>query len=1570
MRADQKTFFNHFNLYDYIRFAAFFLIVAIFCLPLCADENSTTEKTAKPKSPLSTGPFILPDRETIQHLNLARSLLQTDRHSEAIGHIDAILALENDTFFPKAEIDSTYSSLKTETTRLIESMGPEAKKVYSLFFDAPANEKLSEAIRESSQTKLTNLIGRYPKTPAAERAKFLLALNLFDRGHLHAGAELFEQLRLKTKKPKSFEPTLTLSLGSCLIQTDQIDLAKKRIDQLREQRPTIVATFGDQTGALFVDRSGKPISTDSILKQLKATAPKKTARHPADWTMAGRTATRDSKAKGHLPLLWQIWSIPTTDHPLLEQAIDQQIDRFESQSKPISAAAQPLAIGNTVLTRTAKTLLAIDIETGKRVWEIQIDDPLAPIEKSSAARPTSPLKRPLTNFEKTSKLINRLTNDTLYGSISADPQRVYSIEGLDISNASINFFRGAPRWRGAKNQTTPPTNRLAAHDIKTGKRLWQICDLPLKPKTANSGTFFLGAPLPIDQRLYVLAEKSRQIKLLTLVPSTGEILDEIPLAISKLQFNEDPLRMSQAISPAMDQGVLICPIGDNSLVAIEPATGILKWAYQASGTVSTKQQLLHKRSKRLPFAHPAAEPILDGGHVFFMPYKSDLIHCLDLKTGKPIWKSPTENDLYMATVTDDRIILIGYHKVRSLDRKTGKLIDGWPLELPEGATPSGTGFLSGDDYFLPLSTGTIIQIDTRTAKIKSETAPNKSIRPGNLICHKNKIISQTLRSLDAFFQLAPLTAGLEERLKKNQHDLDALRLRSAVAAARGNLDRAIADQLTLNRLDPSDSNRERLGQLFLDGLQNDFAKYIKRTSELSPLFKSPEAKQTYLRILVNGYESTGNWRQVAMVLGQLVDKIGEPDDLIKIPPKRHVRSDRWMRTHVERLVRSAGAAEIEPLNRRLAPHIRNALKSNSPNSLDKLEKFYGPLPLLADQKRALIDRLWESGQWIKAQWELAPALESTDPARSSSAWLWLAKKLTEARRYEEAARCYQYLTTEMPDAQTTDRKTIKQIVQSIPADSPLGQALTKLNCNWKPGKVQIKISTGSRSIQRWIGLHTIAQESPGSIFFKNHAIRLNQSSSTILIEDPFGKTAATINLKAKENNKRVITSTLSSQAATSGHLAILNLGFQIFGLDTLGGPEGKPRLLYSHNLNRPILSGNGGLQNDPTNIGILPLSNQTRSAQTRFFTGKLVLFAQGRNLVALEPPTGKPAWVNSVGSCGGWFGSAESVFAFIKKDSIERFRQLDGKVLDNRKLTPNQSQPLALLRDGMLVWRYTGGQQQLTFVDPKTGKPLWKPIEAEGQSHLATDNDQTAALIEPSGRLMIIDLRTGKILSETKVKLDAKPQSINLIQMANRMIVVVDTAKRFGRPQATEVYRPLSGFDSKRIESAKLFAFDRQGTSLWNEFPGGVTAEKQYIPTHQPPRLPILTLVSLKKDPKKKTGRWLASLMVIDIRNGRTLIEKNVSSASHYQYNLRVTGDPTTQQVNLSLGQKEFTFTFTDQPIGPATAQPTAQVNSSDKRLNRLEKSLPPQLRAILQTGRKMLLESIESPQNSDEGGE
>ncbi|HBT75333.1 MAG TPA: hypothetical protein DEB39_00065, partial [Planctomycetaceae bacterium] len=73
------------------------------------------------------------------------------------------------------------------------------------------------------------------------------------------------------------------------------------------------------------------------------------------------------------------------------------------------------------------------------------------------------------------------------------------------------------------------------------------------------GQVFLGAPLPLDGRLYAVSESGGVIRLLVIDAQSGKLLRRIPVLEPRTPIESDLPRRYYAATPAASQGIVVCP---------------------------------------------------------------------------------------------------------------------------------------------------------------------------------------------------------------------------------------------------------------------------------------------------------------------------------------------------------------------------------------------------------------------------------------------------------------------------------------------------------------------------------------------------------------------------------------------------------------------------------------------------------------------------------------------------------------------------------------------------------------------------------------------------------------------------------------------------------------------------------------------------------------------------------------------------------------------------------------------------------------------------------------------------
>ena len=509
------------------------------------------------------------------------------------------------------------------------------------------------------------------------------------------------------------------------------------------------------------------------------------------------------------------WRVPVTDDPLLEKALHDQQNAYRQQGVALFSGLHPLAVGDKILMRTATNVLAIDFQTGKRVW------PSMPEEDPAEARPNrgNVIFFGGRNISPAVQYGQRIWDDAAYGTLSSDGRLVFVIEELPLGvTPQFGFMMGGgndPSSRGV-------TNKLAAYDIHTGKLQWELGG---QDSLQPSETFFLGPPLPLRGQLYVIAEIKDEIRLLALDGASGKELWKQQLAMVETNIMQDPIRRLAGVSPSYADGVLICPTGSGCLVAVDLATRSLLWGYIYNHPGETA---MARRMRMNPFQFgnggngngPMAR-WLDGvativnGRVLITPAESDSLYCLNLADGKPAWdpKPRVEHGehveqaehSYIACVHKGVVVLVGRNSIDAVNLEDGKKAwGGRNIPMPSGVTVCGHGCYVGSQYLVPLSSGEVMSVDLEAGKTVATVKSRRGAVPGNLVCYRGRVISQGLDGLEVYYQADVAREEVARLLAANPDDVEGLTLRGEMFLDAGKSARAIAD---FRREQPRDEAR-------------------------------------------------------------------------------------------------------------------------------------------------------------------------------------------------------------------------------------------------------------------------------------------------------------------------------------------------------------------------------------------------------------------------------------------------------------------------------------------------------------------------------------------------------------------------------------------------------------------------------------------------------------------------------------------------------------------------------------------------------------------------------------------
>src|SRR5262249_32656921 len=168
--------------------------------------------------------------------------------------------------------------------------------------------------------------------------------------------------------------------------------------------------------------------------------------------------------------------------------------------------------------------------------------------------------------------------NSLLGTLSTDGKLVFAVDDLPIPPDPGGLKKAAKL--GKPLEEAIKGNRLQAYGLRLGEMSWELGGKPSRKEDPDFGeSFFLGAPLPLGDKLYVLNEKDQEIRLVCLAADTGEVLWLQPLALPAMKLPEDSFRRTQAVHLAYAEGILVCPTNTGAILGVDILSRSTVWVH-------------------------------------------------------------------------------------------------------------------------------------------------------------------------------------------------------------------------------------------------------------------------------------------------------------------------------------------------------------------------------------------------------------------------------------------------------------------------------------------------------------------------------------------------------------------------------------------------------------------------------------------------------------------------------------------------------------------------------------------------------------------------------------------------------------------------------------------------------------------------------------------------------------------------------------------------------------------------------------------------------------------------------
>lgn len=1357
-------------------------------------------------------------------------------------------------------------SLKLEARRLIGGISPQGRQAYELLVGKAGRAKLESALADGDWPAVEEVARQSLHTSAGYDATVALGLRELDLGEPLAAARRFEDVREWPQARATREPLLSLRLALAWRLAGRDERCREVLVELKKSfgdRPVErngggeLSWFTDESDALsWLERwAGVP------LHPLRVTGERRT-----EWPLQAGNAARNALAAFAVPTEHVAWSHSLLDDDDEETPAADSQDATDSAEKsdrsptvlrgtwgrvrvevkshleqrrqaeqPAVIASQPIVVGDAVVVRTLSQLRAFRLSDGQPLWHSAMIDPQLAELLGNVRRGRRPSG---VSSELEGLLHQRLWEDVTHGSLSSDGELVFSLQDREGNLRSPQIA-----WRGMF--ITREFNKLVAIEAATGRLRWELGGPRGDYELSGAGAYFLGPPLPWRGQLFALTDDGIDLRLVVLNPSDGKLLWTQTLAPC------DPIWSTMArdvgLSPTIAGECVVCPTGAGSIVAVDPMRRELRWQHvyrELMDRVPMRRFDFHPPNAGLESSWRQSVLVAARDRILVAPSDAGELLCLDACEGRLLWKQARDEGLFLAGIAvDSNVLVVTPNEVRAVRLEDGK--PAWPRAVSI-APLGGQGVLSDGVLHLPLISGEVVSIETRSGRVLARTAVAIKELLGNLIAADGRLVSQSASHIAAFPQLREHQQAIAEALQQNADNPRALEERGRMNLHLGRRERGLEDLRRAIALRPTAEAKQLLAGLLLDEVRLGQSADLDATiRELETLLDDPKQRLLFARLRAASLQRRGELLAAARELLKLADAWEPSSELEIVTGPTVSRLDRWIAAELLELHTAMSAEDRRVVDDEVAARLRTALEGSGPARLRDFLALFGWNSSANAARRALIERLDSRKQRHEFESLLLSEGGAFATARLAQQWLSLGQ-------VELSRPLIDDLATRFADEQCLEGKTGREWATRWRAEFA-GLSAT----NWPTiaeGKLKSQVVGNSEPMNQW---HHFDWSAPPDAFHENWQLWRDGIGRAVVARDSFGREQ----WRSKIPFEGYATSNVVGMSATwHARWLVLNLGERFLVLDTFPPtptkPENaevlpstkpdvasfpEPRLMWQHLLFDRRLEPQvsplparmpNPIQGSPDRFGMQDSSSRLLG-RVAFVGHDVICHQAGHRLIASALATGEPLWIFDGLPLGCELSGDERFVVATSIDGRERFvlSALDGRLLQRAEF--GAATRLATLGRNVLTW----SESELRLFDAATDADLLRERFPMGTLPCVSLGD-SVAMLEPTGRFTIWSLRDGQRLLEQKLSPIEHVTHFVVLRDRERWLLLTNVEEPVAADQPRPRVTPLN-FDHWRVHGP-AFGFRRaDGQKLW-----ATTLDWHGMQAAQPADSPVLLLAS------------------------------------------------------------------------------------------------------------------------------
>ncbi len=687
------------------------------------NENRREPEPERPADATTAGVYLHDSLEAADELARARRLADARKWSQAAAILNDVagrfaanlVSLER----------GLYVNVAEYVNRRIADWPEAGREAYRALCEPTAKADADAAIAERDVPRLIEVTDRYFCTTHAVRTADTAAQLAIEAGQLELAADLYEKLLRRHPDRDAWQNDVKAKLALCYAWAGQGERAERLAAEIMEAASGFTVSWGGRTAPV-----GEAIRAEIRAPEQPATRP---ADDPGDfvWPVFGGDRTRSrivaSQARPGAPL-WRAAGTGPAATP--GSASSGTLTRALHSGRYL---ATQVAVGHGMIYfHDALTVRAVWTSNGRPAWPTHHAPGL-----TETGRTFTRDSRPPPMYTTT------LAGDRLFVCLGGGP-------------------------RVGRRQRSAGQSVLECLDARTGEPVWRVGREQLG--SAFEKTYFDGAPLHHDGKLYVVARRRRSLKfedcyLIQLDADRGKVGWRTHLA-SGSTGDFGSTRATRAEPAIAGQAIFVCTnLGVAASVSLH--NGRVQWARLYSDPREETGRLFE------PSYTPANQPWeYDPVMVW-----GDYVVCKPLDTGRLLVFDQTDGTI-VKDLTLDRLYDLDYCLGIQGDRLYGvgrKMVFCWDLvedkEVWARATTSaayGRGCLTTTGLFVP--TAESLYHFPLDGSASDEREWDGKTEGGNILVTPTQVLVAGNNHLSAYARKGDALARLDRRIKAAPDD--------------------------------------------------------------------------------------------------------------------------------------------------------------------------------------------------------------------------------------------------------------------------------------------------------------------------------------------------------------------------------------------------------------------------------------------------------------------------------------------------------------------------------------------------------------------------------------------------------------------------------------------------------------------------------------------------------------------------------------------------------------------------------------------------------------------------------